>query len=93
MKRLPSEYFQEHIRLTTQPLELSPKRDQLIELLRTFDGDRMLLFATDYPHWDTDDVDYIATRLPREWLSRVYYENALQFYGWDPEIITEARTA
>jgi len=90
LKRLPSEYFRSHFMLTTQPLEIAPKREQLIDLLRTFDGEHTLLFATDYPHWDTDDVDYIASRLPREWLPRVCYQNALEFYGWGPEVVGEA---
>lgn len=85
LKKLPSEYFREHFRLTTQPMELPAKRSQLIEILQMFEGDRMLLYSTDYPHWDTDERDFIAGRLPREWRRRIFYENALEFYGWQPQ--------
>jgi predicted TIM-barrel fold metal-dependent hydrolase len=82
MKRLPSEYVVDHIRLSTQPFELSPKREQMIKMMRLMQGDKVLLFSSDYPHWDTDDVDYIAKKLPREWLAKIYHENACAFYGW-----------
>ncbi len=85
MKRLPSEYFADHFRLSTQPFELSPKREEMIQICEMFNGKEMLLFATDYPHWDTDDVDYIAGRLPKEWHSNIYYKNAMKFYGWTYE--------
>jgi predicted TIM-barrel fold metal-dependent hydrolase len=83
IRHLPSEYFREHIRMTTQPMELSPQRDDLIELLDSFGGmEDTLCFATDYPHWDADDPLYTARRLPDSWLPKVFYQNALKFYRW-----------
>jgi uncharacterized protein len=83
VKQRPSEYFREHIRLTTQPLEISPEPDQLVELLQAFGGmEDILCFATDYPHWDADDPLYIAGKLPSSWHSKVFYENARVLYGW-----------
>lgn len=82
VRRLPSEYIRQHVRLTTQPLELTERRVQLIELLEAFgDVDEMLLFSSDYPHWDADDVGYIASRLPEAWLPRVFYGNAAELFG------------
>jgi predicted TIM-barrel fold metal-dependent hydrolase len=83
VKRLPSDYFREHVRVTTQPLEMTPKRSQLIEYLEAFGGmEDILCFSTDYPHWDADDPTYIATRLPPAWLEKVFYKNACKLYGW-----------
>jgi uncharacterized protein len=77
VRRLPSEYVREHIKLSTQPLELTPRREQLIELLEAFGGmDDLLCFSSDYPHWDADDPFYVTTRLPRGWLPKVMYKNA-----------------
>jgi uncharacterized protein len=82
IKKLPSEYFRDHVRLSTQPLEASPKKGQLIQLLEAFGGmDDVLMFATDYPHWDTDDPLYISRRLPAGWLQKVFHGNAESFYG------------
>jgi predicted TIM-barrel fold metal-dependent hydrolase len=82
LKRLPSEYVSEHVWLTTQPLETSPKRDQVIQLLSWIGGDRKLVYSSDYPHWDADELSHVASRLPEAWHRRVFFENALEFYGW-----------
>jgi uncharacterized protein len=83
VKRLPSEYFREHVRVTTQPLDSSPERSGLVRLLEAFGGfEDLLLFATDYPHWDQDEPDYVAGRLPRSWWPKLFVENARQLYRW-----------
>jgi predicted TIM-barrel fold metal-dependent hydrolase len=81
LSRLPSEYFAEHVLLTTQPLELSPDRQQLIDVLGFFDAEHTLLFATDDPHWDTDELDHVAARLPEEWHQSVFFDNARRVYA------------
>lgn len=81
VKRLPSEYFREHVRMTTQPFELSPKREQMIELLSFFDAQDILVFSSDYPHWDSDDVTHIMKRLPESWLPKILWQNAVEAYG------------
>lgn len=84
VRRLPSEYFRQHARLSTQPLELTPRRSQLTELLEAFGGmDELLCFASDWPHWDADDPLYVATRLPKDWLPKVFHENARSFLRLD----------
>jgi predicted TIM-barrel fold metal-dependent hydrolase len=89
VKRLPSEYFRQHIRMTTQPLEMSPKRDQLVNLLDAVEGiEDMLCFASDYPHWDTDDPTFAARLLPDRWHAKLFYNNAAKLYGW-PELPAE----
>ncbi len=90
IRRLPSEYFREHVRLTTQPLEVTPHADQLLELLESFGGmEDILCFASDYPHWDADSPKYISSRLPQSWLPKVYYENARELYGLSSVITAE----
>jgi uncharacterized protein len=83
LRRHPSEYFYEHVRITTQPLEVAPRREQLQVLLRLVDAGEILCFSSDYPHWDTDDVTYVAQHLPEEWHARVFRENARALFGWD----------
>lgn len=82
VKRLPSEYFEEHCRVSSQPLEVSPRREQMIQLLEFVKGREIVCFSSDYPHWDTDDPDYVASRLPRDWWPSIYHDNACRFYGW-----------
>jgi predicted TIM-barrel fold metal-dependent hydrolase len=82
LKRHPSEYFYDHFRMTTQPLDSSPDDQQLVELLKMFNGEDMLCFSSDYPHWDGDERDHVARRLPASWLPKVFRENAWKWYGW-----------
>jgi len=94
VRRLPSEYFFERVCLTTQPLEETPQRSQLIELLEAVGGlEDVLCFASDYPHWDTDEPNYVERRLPEAWLPKVFYENARRFFGWDTELPPAATSA
>jgi hypothetical protein len=94
VKRDPSDYIRDHVRLTTQPLESSPRSDQLIDLFEAVGGvEDILCFATDYPHWDGDDPTYIASRIPKAWWPKVFYQNALRLYGWKEEALAPAGAA
>lgn len=84
VKRLPSEYFREHVRVTTQPMELTDRREHLVDYLSMVDGiDEILCFASDYPHWDADEMGFIKSRIPREWRDKVLCDNACELFGWD----------
>jgi predicted TIM-barrel fold metal-dependent hydrolase len=78
LKRLPSEYAADHIRLTTQPLEQPKETRRLWSLLEEIDGEHTLLFASDYPHWDFDDPDRV--QVPPAWKERIFSENAREVY-------------
>jgi uncharacterized protein len=81
LKKLPSEYFYEHFHMTTQPLDTGPD-EEVIELLKMFNGEEILCFSSDYPHWDGDELDHIAKRLPSSWHEKVFRQNARKVYGW-----------
>jgi predicted TIM-barrel fold metal-dependent hydrolase len=82
VKELPSETVRRRVRLTTQPLEQPQAVDQLSGVLGAIEGlEEMLMFATDYPHWDFDEPEQVARRLPAAWRDRVMSENARDFYG------------
>src|SRR3954471_19546110 len=59
LKRLPSEYIQDHVFMTTQPVEEPGKPAHFLQMIEQF-GDMVnnLIFASDYPHWDSDDPDF-----------------------------------
>ncbi|MBI3966074.1 MAG: amidohydrolase [Chloroflexi bacterium] len=82
VKRRPSEYLAEHIRFTSQPIEEPADERQLLRVLDWLAGDRILMFATDYPHWDGDyEPRQLFRGLAPEARQRIFRDNALELYG------------
>lgn len=94
VKQMPSEYVRNHIRVSTQPLEtLTSKQFRSLLDVYPFLED-VLLFATDYPHFDADDPFYITKRLPKEWMPKLLYKNSCETYGWDEsELVAKTSVA
>lgn len=81
--RRPSETIREHVRLSTQPVEEPPQPRDLKRLWELMDPAEVLMFATDYPHWDFDAPQQMH-RLPEDAQQRVLCDNALEWYGLPP---------
>lgn len=81
VKRKPSEYAAEHVRLTTQPLEEPDNPRHLLQMLEMFPAEKMLMFSSDYPHWDFDNPRTILNSLPTKMKKRIFYQNAQELYG------------
>lgn len=79
LRRLPSEYAREFVRLTTQPLERPNNPEGMWASLDDIGGRDMLMFASDYPHWDFDDP--FLTRFPKDWREAILDGNARALYG------------
>jgi predicted TIM-barrel fold metal-dependent hydrolase len=90
LRRLPSEYAHDHVRLTTQPLEHPRNPAALWPALEDVGAREMLLFASDYPHWDFDDP--VLVRLPAAWREQVMDANARELYGLPARAPGEAVT-
>jgi predicted TIM-barrel fold metal-dependent hydrolase len=81
VKRLPSDYIRQHIRLTLQPLDAPPEPRRLEQILEQLDSDELLLFSTDYPHWHFDTPEEALLReLSPELERKIMWENARAFY-------------
>jgi predicted TIM-barrel fold metal-dependent hydrolase len=49
-------------------------------MLDMFDVGRMLMFSSDYPHWDGDTPDFAARPFPAALRRRVMSETARELY-------------
>ncbi|WOV91132.1 MAG: amidohydrolase family protein [Candidatus Zeuxoniibacter abyssi] len=78
IKRTPSEYFQSNVRFSSQPLENPANKEHLWSTLEAMNAKETLMFASDYPHWDQDEIS--ALRLPKEWHENIFGLNALNTY-------------
>lgn len=86
LKRLPSEYILDHVRVTSQPIEETETPEQLIQLFGMMHAEKTLCFASDLPHWDFDNVDRaFPKRMDQELKERIFYKNAAETYGLDVE--------
>jgi uncharacterized protein len=80
--RKPSEILREHVRFTTQPLELIDGNDELLfRMLEAVGAPEILCFSSDYPHWDFDDPHQMHKRLPAEWQDVVMHQTATELFG------------
>ncbi len=79
----PSEYMRDHVRVSSQPLERPESDKQLLAIFEMMDAEHVLMFASDYPHWDFDSPTHAFPRLPDQLHRRIFYENAREFYGLD----------
>lgn len=76
----PSEMISRHIRLTTQPIEEPENPRHLAQMLEMFDYGSMLMFSSDFPHWDGDTPDFAARFIPKEQRGNVMSETARRLY-------------
>ncbi len=82
VKRAPSAYLREHVRLTVQPLDAPPTTEDLLDTIAQLGSDELLLFATDYPHRHAaDPLQAFLPHLPAALARKIRGENARALYG------------
>ena len=80
VKRSPAETIRDNIRLTMQPFD-APRDTAVVErLIEQIDSDRMLLFASDYPHWQFDGEDAMPKAIPQALHRKIKVDNPLATY-------------
>lgn len=83
IKKLPSQHCRERLKLSTQPTE-DISTDQWVKLVDLMETDEILVFATDYPHFDFDDPHAAIPRaLPETLREKILWKNAASFYELD----------
>jgi predicted TIM-barrel fold metal-dependent hydrolase len=77
----PSEVVRRCFRVTAQPMDEPTDPKDFPTILRQLGSDEMLMFATDYPHWDFDSPDHaFPIKLPAEVERKILADNARAFY-------------
>ena len=79
--RSPVEIVREHVRLTIQPFDGPDDPSAVARLIDHIQSDEMLLFSSDYPHWQFDGDDIIPAGIPEKLHGRIRRDNALATYG------------
>ncbi len=77
LKRLPSEYFRDHIRVGSQPMHEPENPEQLHQMLEMMHADETLIYCSDFPHFDWNDPVTVFPTLEQELHQRIFADNAL----------------
>jgi uncharacterized protein len=80
VRRPPSEYILDQVRLSTQPIEEPPDPRHLESVFEMVGAERTLMYSTDYPHFDLDLPERTLRMIPEAVRSRVCFENALESF-------------
>jgi len=83
VKKRPSEYVRDHVRITSQPLENPDNKQQLLQIFEMMGAKDILMFSSDYPHWDFDSPTRAFPKLDEETKRRIFFENAKELYNLD----------
>ncbi len=78
--RSPIQIVREHVRLTLQPIDAPPEAAQLERFWDHMGSDELLLFSSDYPHWQFDGDDPLPSMLPAVAQQKLLIDNARATY-------------
>ena len=80
-RRLPSEYVRDHVRVSLQPVDGPIEPSALLEVIDQLGSERMLMFASDYPHRHSDEeLAAIPDGLPGTLMQLLLAGNAREHY-------------
>ncbi|MDF2119345.1 amidohydrolase family protein [Roseiarcaceae bacterium H3SJ34-1] len=79
--RSPNEIVRDHFRLTIQPLDAPDDPNIVARVIEHFQSDDMLLYASDYPHWQFDGEAPMPSGIPARLHRKILVDNPLATYG------------
>jgi len=80
VKRSPAAYIREHVRLTMQPFDAPPDAGIVEQILDEIGSDEMLLYATDWPHWQFEGEQVVPPGFSPALLRKIMVDNPLATY-------------
>jgi uncharacterized protein len=78
--RPPNEIVRDHVRLTIQPFDAPDDPDITERMVDQLDSDDILLYASDFPHWQFDGDDALPQGLPESLKRKILVDNPLATY-------------
>lgn len=80
VRRPPSEYIREHIRVTFEPWDVPQEERETRRIFEQLGSSDMLLFGSGYPHQRIGDPEQILGWLPDAAAGRIRSDNARDWY-------------
>jgi predicted TIM-barrel fold metal-dependent hydrolase len=76
----PSSYLRQHVRFTSQPLERPESDLEMLQMLEMMDAEHLLMYSSDYAHWDFDSPVAAFPKLSPQLHERIFSANARELY-------------
>ena len=80
VKRKPSEYFRDHIRVGSQPLHEPENTEQLIQMLNDMHAEDTLIYCSDFPHYDWNDPVTTFPQMSEKLHRNIFSDNACDLF-------------
>ena len=77
----PATTIRERVRLTLQPFDGPPEPATITRFMEHMGSDELLLFSTDYPHWQFEGTEAIPAGLDRGLAQKIMVDNPLRTYA------------
>jgi uncharacterized protein len=78
--RQPHEFVRDHIRLTIQPFDGPPTSEHISRVIDQLQSDDLLLFSSDFPHWQFDDDDILPPGFSTNLRAKLLVDNPFATY-------------
>ena len=78
--RLPGEIVREHVRFSLQPFDGPPDPAAIGRLMEHMQSDELLVYSTDYPHWQFDGQDVMPEGFSAELIRKITIDNPLKAF-------------
>lgn len=78
--RPPPEIIRDQVRFTLQPIDGPPRPEDLLRVIEHMGSEELLLFSTDYPHWQFDGDAALPAVLPPALARRIMIDNPRATY-------------
>jgi predicted TIM-barrel fold metal-dependent hydrolase len=78
--RSPADIVRDHVRLTVAPFDAPDDPDVVERTIDHLRSDDILLYASDYPHWQFDGDDALPPGIPKALRHKILVDNPLATY-------------
>ena len=78
--RSPLEIFRDHFRLTVHPFDAPDSPDIVRRIIDHLGSDTLLLFSSDYPHWQFDGDNFLPAGIPADLARKIMVDNPRATY-------------
>ena len=79
--RSPVDIVKEHVRFSLTPFDGPEDAGDIARIFEHLGSNELVLFSTDYPHWQFDGDDPLPAGLPEELISPILVDNPRQTYA------------